>query len=173
MSRFRITTTSIAQLHIKGNSTLFWRKLNIIQYILEKTWAGKPVNETDIETCKNKLIKGIGYINIKKNAENKSVSEVSDLFSYAEKDADFLRKQIALLSPQIVVCCGTKTLYDQIYPTECSFLVYGVSHTKEYLVIDSYHPSYYGESFEELFQWLSKSMTDQKVQKEITLLKTT
>jgi hypothetical protein len=27
-----------------GNSTLFWRKLNIIQYILEKTWAGKPVS---------------------------------------------------------------------------------------------------------------------------------
>lgn len=156
-----------------GNSTLFWRKINIIQYILEKTWAGKPVNETDIETCKNKLIKGIGYVNVKKNAENKSVSDTSDLFFYAEKDADFLQKQIALLSPQIVVCCGTKTLYDTIYPTEYSPLTSGISHTKEYLVIDSYHPSYYGESFEDLFQWLSKSMTDPKVQKEISLLKTT
>ncbi|MFA6857569.1 MAG: hypothetical protein WCR31_10190 [Treponema sp.] len=64
-------------------------------------------------------------------------------------------------------------MYDTIYPQGCPFLVYGVSHTKEYLVIDSYHPSYYGESFEELFQWLSKSMTDLEVQKEISLLKTT
>ncbi len=59
-----------------------------------------------------------------------------------------MQKQIALLSPQIIVCCGTKILYDKIYPEGCSFLVYSVSHTKEYLVIDSYHPSYYGKSFE-------------------------
>jgi hypothetical protein len=154
-----------------GNSTLFWRKLNIMQYILQQTWNGISVNKDDIENCKNKLLKGIAYINIKKNAENKSVSDISDLFIYAENDAEFLQEQITLLSPQIIVCCGTKALYNKIYPENCSFLVYGVSHTKEYLVIDSYHPSYYGESFENLFQWLSNSMTAQIVQNEILLLK--
>lgn len=150
-----------------GSSTLFWRKINIIKYVIQKAWKGETTCFSEIETYKNELIKGIAYVNIKKNAQNKSITDERDLSSYAKKDASFLQEQIALLSPQVVVCGGTIKQYDMIYPEGCETLTYRTHFQKNKLVIDAYHPSYEGESFEQLYNWLSESLINKAVQQKI------
>lgn len=155
-----------------GNSTHFWRKINIIKYIIQNSWNGNPIKEKDIDECKELPITGIAYVNIKKYAQNNSTSDFDDLKQYAEKDADFLRTQISLLSPQVIICCGTLDLYNSIYPeNKLKQLNDEIQSIDNCLVINSYHPSYMGESFEQLYEWLSKSIKAKSVQNEINKIK--
>lgn len=155
-----------------GNSSHFWRKINIIKYIVQNSWKDNSIKKNEIDECKELSIKGIAYVNIKKNAQNNSTSDFSDLKQYAEADAEFLRKQIEFLSPQVIICCGTLDLYNIIYPEiKLKKLNNEIQSTDTCLVVNSYHPSYVGESFEQLYEWLSKSMKSKAVQNEISRIK--
>lgn len=45
-------------------------------------------------------------VNIKKS-NGRSQSDLNEIAAYARNDSDFLRKQLNLLSPHVIVCCNT------------------------------------------------------------------
>ena len=96
------------------------------------------------------------WINIKK-ANGVSHSDASNLRSIADRDMRFLNRQIALLSPRIVLCCGTFDLVgDLLFPDRQMIAGTTCSYQSGSLVIIKYrHPLYapresYGDFFAEM-----------------------
>jgi hypothetical protein len=91
----------------------------------------------------------IAIVEIKKNNERHSNSPYREILKYAEMDKDFLREQIDLINPQIILCGYTGEAYgDKIYEDSWEELYYlprplncrCLKHRNR-LVIDFYHPS--------------------------------
>ena len=93
------------------------------------------------------------WINIKK-ANGVSHSNANDLRCIAERDLRFLSRQIELLSPHIILCCGTFSLVgDLLFPDHQKIRGTTCSYQSGNLVIIEYrHPLYARrESYEDLF----------------------
>jgi hypothetical protein len=151
-----------------GNSTHFWRNINIYTYIATCAWNNINPMYDDIHEITEKQVNSIAYINVKKNAEDKSVSDDNEILEYAVRDQPFLRRQFGIIQPQIVFCGNTKKCYDFIEDT--SFLKHNVYLGKDRLVIDYYHPSY-AFGFEKHVEILSTCLFDPDVQKTIQEIK--
>jgi hypothetical protein len=94
----------------------------------------------------------LAIVNVKKIAGSTQAS-ISAIQAYAERDKDFIRKQVAeILQPNIVVCCGysdnygrymTEIAKNYIYP-DLSFKEINnwcfYCKEKNLLLIDSWHP---------------------------------
>lgn len=65
----------------------------------------EEIGYLDNEKRKKYLAK-IAVVNLKKVSGSAS-SQMSEIFNYANKDKDFLTKQIELYSPNVIICCGT------------------------------------------------------------------
>jgi hypothetical protein len=151
-----------------GNSSHFWRNINIYTYIATCAWNNINPIYDDIHEITEKQVNSIAYINVKKNAENKSVSNDNEILEYSERDQPFLRKQLRIIQPQIVFCGNTKKCYDFI--EDSSFLKHNVYLGKNRLVIDYYHPSY-AFGFEKHVEILSTCLFDSDVQRAIQEVK--
>lgn len=95
------------------------------------------------------LIKSIAVMNLKKS-NGKSHTDMSELGEYAKADSDFIKQQIKLISPNVIVCGYTlstldKNVYDGKikYDKNCDDWFYFTNEFtgKETLVIDYYHPA--------------------------------
>jgi hypothetical protein len=86
------------------------------KYLCEEYAAtGKIPNFPDNEIIKGKNT-GIAIVEVKKYDEGKKVSSDEEILYYAKRDAEFLREQIEIINPSIIVCCGTFRAYeDGIY----------------------------------------------------------
>ncbi len=111
----------------------------------------------------------------KKNADLKRSSN-TDIMEYAKKDKDFLKEQIDLINPDIVLCCYTVESYDIIYGNEytddnieklVSIEKVACWKHNNRLVIDFYHPSYwqYPQGVEGLFNLLCELLKNDLVLK--------
>lgn len=165
--------TQIAPLKVEGygptgNSNLFWRHINIYVFIATCAWNNRESNYMDIKEITEKKVNSIAYINIKKNAQSKNVSDQNDILNYAKKDKIYLQRQIDLIGPQVIFCGNTKRSYDEIEKTkQISNNVY-LGNNK--IVIDYYHPSY-TIGYENCVKDLTNMLFDPKVQDEIIKIK--
>lgn len=83
-----------------------WNILGYWSYALQHTLKGSiPSFEAAQEHYKN-YIKMIAALNLKKRPGGKT-SKIEEIQSAAEEDKEFILKEIAIIDPQIVVCCGT------------------------------------------------------------------
>ena len=57
----------------------------------------------------------IAIVEVKKLDENNGISDDNKIQDFAKKDKSFLRKQIDIINPDIILCCNTETSYDIIY----------------------------------------------------------
>lgn len=135
------------------------------QYVyVMKTAFLKHIYDVNILTTLSDTVSNIGYVEVKKVSGN-PVSTMSDLNYYAHRDADFLRKQLALIAPDIIYCAGTFEQCRYIYPPACSSglepideRVFTVSIAgKAAYVIDYYHPAGCYGSYDELYRLLLKA----------------
>src|SRR5258707_3526756 len=91
----------------------------------------------------------VSFVEVKKHNEAKSRSDLKEIESYAKKDKEFLRKQIDLIEPHVVVCGYTIDSYGIIYdgkydPPEEKLSSDGKCNCYRLggrLVFDLYHPS--------------------------------
>lgn len=151
-----------------GNSTHFWRNISIYTYIATCAWNNIKPEYDDINDITEIKVNSIAYINVKKNAEDKSVSDNNEILDYAKKDQAFLKRQLGIIQPQIVFCGNTKKCYDFIEDT--IFLKHNVYLGENRLVIDYYHPSY-AFGFEKHVEILSTCLFDPDVQRTIQAIK--
>lgn len=104
------------------------------------------------------LLQNISVVNVKKS-NGESHSEWHDLLKYAKEDADLLRREIDLISPNIIVCGNNSSLLRIVYGANidenCNVLHNGEIDEQAYnfmqvngylwlddkLIIDFYHPA--------------------------------
>ncbi len=153
----------------KGNSTLFWRAINIIKH---RCYCIAKNDNTAFEQIKNAIVDDIAYINIKKNCENKPKSSDNEIYAYGEKDRDFLIQQLEIINPKIVVCCGN--IVAQIYKdflgdlkllNECKSQVFYFDKKNNRFILQTQHPSAC-VSLEERNNDLQKLFSAEKVLKK-------
>jgi hypothetical protein len=141
-----------------------WRQLLIDLY-------NKSLNEPSFSYAElPKYVNDIALIEVKKLNERKNNSTPADLRQYAINDKDFIKEQIALLNPNIILCCNTATFYGRdIYGDEHWECLIQDSSCKCFkhgnrLVIDFYHPSIWWGAEEgrdrELFDILHRMITN-------------
>lgn len=105
----------------KGNSNTFWRKMQMWTNITDKIYSGNEASHKDAKASKENPNKEIAYVNIKKNVTKdkqayKTNSADDDIKKYAVSDAKLLKKQIDLINPDVIICCGTYKYIKHILP---------------------------------------------------------
>lgn len=110
---------------------------------------------TSTEAAK-KLLKSIAIINLKKS-NGQSLSNKKEINLYAKNDSEFLKKQIQLISPDIIVCGFTLDALDkyvygkEIKKNKCDDWFYNTCKitNRETIVIDYYHPAAWSTKIED------------------------
>jgi hypothetical protein len=90
----------------------------------------------------------VARVEIKKINTESKLSSNSDIKKYAINDKDYLREQIELINPQIIICCGGSQLildcYDIIFENHIKNekkISDSVWLSNNRIVLDFYHPS--------------------------------
>ncbi len=115
------------------------------------------------------LIDDISIVELKKLNEGKNISKNSDLKYFAIKDKEFIKEEIDLIDPNIVICANLGDIYgDNIYDDPWEKIIsdskcHCYKHNNR-LVIDMYHPSTRSYKREvELFNVLCRMIVNGKV----------
>jgi hypothetical protein len=103
-------------------------------------------------------------VNIKKESGGGSVSNLA-LYSYVETYSEYLKKEIEILSPNIIVCGGgssfvlnvaTNYIYPGISFSKVNDWIY-FNKGKNVVLIDSYHPSSRSISDKDIYESMMKA----------------
>ena len=71
--------------------------------------------ENITENQRKEILKSVCVVNVKKTSGGHT-ADSKKLEEAAEEDSAFLRKQLAIYEPEVIICCGTDWLYfDYIY----------------------------------------------------------
>ncbi len=134
-----------------GNSRLFWRNLNIWSYTVNQFFNGSPVILEEAKARKEDKVGHIAYVNLKKKNENLSTSYDPDIQEYVDRDWEFISRQLDLINPDVIFCCGTYKYLKTRLQTE--YLGDGLYRLQNKFLIDFCHPSArygYKKTFERL-----------------------
>ena len=102
----------------EGPKYKFWWTLGYWAYGIQRLTGGSiPSNPKDRQRWEavKKSVFASAIVNIKKSRGRTSSSD-DDLRRYVASDGDLLKQQVACLSPQIVVCCKTWHLVENLWP---------------------------------------------------------
>lgn len=96
----------------------------------------------EYRAVRDALLSRMAVVNIKKSNGAKS-SDMKDIMSYAEWDKAFLKEQIELINPTVIVCGGTYEMLRHIYPElgEIEHSGNGAAVLGDTKVIASCHPN--------------------------------
>ena len=124
----------------RSSSPVFWQNLNMWAYTVGQFYNGVTPTYEEARKRKGNLLQHVAYINLKKNAENKANTNQADLQSYVDNDWEFIERQLSLIDPDVIFCCGTyRNIAPRMHLTHLGNGVYRRDDGK--LVIDFYHPS--------------------------------
>jgi hypothetical protein len=127
----------------QGNSPVFWKNLNMWKYITTELLHGRECTYYGTFAQKGNRVEQIAYINLKKKDESeceaRPTSDDADIQRYVDEDWEFLNRQIEIIGPDILFCCGTfKYLNGKIELEPISENIYLHRHL---LVVQFCHPS--------------------------------
>lgn len=124
------------------------------------------LEDSELRKYSNNNNDDIALVEIKKFNENNKKSSDDHILEFAKRDKDFLKRQIDLISPQVVVCCSTIDSYDVIYEdsrqdellSDINKKVQCWRQDNNRLIVDFYHPSHtrYPGGPKALFELLCK-----------------
>ena len=128
--------------------------LNTNESTIPSYYEAKSLTQSD----RSRLLQYISVVNVKKS-NGESRSERGDLLKYVIADADLLRREIELISPNVIVCGNTGSLLRVVYGAgvdkkgnvlhdgmidkeSCEFMSsHGYLRFDNKLIIDFYHPA--------------------------------
>ena len=98
------------------------------------------INQRDRQS----ILKDIAVINLKKESGG-AVSNMREIRTHALEDKKFLKEQIDLYSPDLVICCGTGSIVAELELFESiktinPFEKFGYAKNNTQLIIDYFHP---------------------------------
>jgi hypothetical protein len=104
----------------RGSSPNFWPNLSMWSYAVQEVYGGRPAKEVTFEAAeewsKKTKLDYVSYINLKKSCENRPVSDLADIKDYVDTDWDFIREEIAIIAPDVLVFCGGKVFDKAVRP---------------------------------------------------------
>ena len=162
--------TEIAGLEINitnGNGPHFWWNICYWKYLIENLSKGVDVtfvSQSELPEVKinNNILDSIAYVNVKKNCENITISNDSDIYQYAINDKELLVEQIEIINPDVVFCSKVTFLaYKYLYGNEIEKINSICYKHKNRLILNFRHPSYFQISGgrETLFNNLKSALT--------------
>ncbi len=95
----------------EGVSLNFWGNINSWQHVISMRWDNAVPTEEEIRMIRKKPVKDIAYLNIKKKQGTSAISW-KELRSYAIRDKKFLIRQLEMIDPQVIICCGINSIFD-------------------------------------------------------------
>lgn len=122
-----------------------WRNISLWTKGLLCPEADYEPKDVELECFGNKYLHSIAAINIKKY-NGKSKSNDSEIAEYAIKEKEYIKKEIELCDPNLIICCGTAN-------SLCNVIDFDYEHKNdqwfyrstinghEVIVIDFYHPA--------------------------------
>jgi hypothetical protein len=155
-------------------SPTYWKTWNNIARwtaaLLEPGEYPKYVSKAD----KTYWLRRIAFLNLKK-VGGKAVANKKCIQQYAKNDAEFIRRQIILCAPTIIICCGRGTgknadlLYDEVFKTDelsdwkksvldYNYFTVSINNSKKVPVVSFYHPQIRGSH--ELLKKRYEEMTE-------------
>ena len=142
-------------------SPQFWRNMRMYTYIADEMMKGNTPKWEEAFKIKDEPNDSVAYVNIKKSVENNTESNDNIINEYAEKDREYLLRQIKLISPKIIFCTGTFQYCDIIFGKEnIKTIAHNISlYNDNILLVGYYHLSYFGVGFEEAFNAVVKIMS--------------
>lgn len=103
-------------------------------------YSGEVPDYDTANAGRKTAVLGCAYINIKKSSGGARATK--DVEVHAEKYAEFLKRQVDIIQPDIVVCGGTyKMLKKYVYPGMVR-VSHRVHQLEGLLFINAYHPGY-------------------------------
>ena len=121
-----------------------WKKVAVwTEAIFQAFGDGKEYDQERIQTNIRQNINRIAVINVKKS-NGQSKSDYQELKKYAKEDRVFLRRELDIINPDIIVCgytshCLRVILGDDWKNNKTDMTLFGEWNGK--LVIDYYHPA--------------------------------
>ncbi len=126
-----------------------WRRIVEWIYALKNTESEKTAVYSPRIYEKNRdLINCISVVNIKKSHGQKQ-SDYEEILAYAKADAEFIKKQLELISPDVIICGSTFYALNDVYGGKISggkkcdnwFYFTDIITGGKTTVIDFYHPA--------------------------------
>jgi len=75
-------------------------------------WSELDSGKESNTSRRKKYLKSICAVNVKK-APGGSTSDMDEIKSTGIRDAEYLKKQISIYKPEIIICCGTENVYSK------------------------------------------------------------
>lgn len=125
-----------------------WQKISQWIFGLEKTTENhiEPLIKKIYFAENNSFLQKIAIVNIKKSNGN-STSNMEEITAYAKADKDYIKKQIEIINPKIIICGNTynflkNILHEENLPhiNENRFTIVDL-FGEEVIIINYYHPA--------------------------------
>lgn len=135
------------------------------QFAIRSVYENRAVSLTYPDAIPpNSTLDSIAIVEVKKLDEDKGTSNPKEIDHYANSDGAFLKKQICILEPHIILCCNTGDAYGNYIETTDWQEVIEIDKCHCYkqlnrLIIDFWHPSNQRQSHRtdrELFELLCR-----------------
>ena len=139
-----------------GAMTRMWGSVAEWTYGIQNTTKDSIAIKPQLsDTEKTDILKKIGIINVKKSNGN-SQSSYEDLKKFAQGDLQFLKAELDIINPNIIVCGNNSSLLRLLYGAsvqpngkissdgliDLSFLSKnGFGYVEDKIIIDYYHPA--------------------------------
>lgn len=138
----------------KGPLYNIWKRIAEWTYGILNTDINKiatfPEDKDFTQNVANGYLRRIAVLNLKKS-NGKSESKDDEIAAYGINDKDFIKKEIELIDPDVIICGGSVTIntLDEIYDKSIiknpsnlvAFYFSDIIGGKERLFIDYYHPA--------------------------------
>lgn len=133
----------------RGNGSHFWWNICYWKYLIncfsEKS-EPQFISTKELPEIKfnQNILDSIAYVNIKKQCDNRTRSNDSEIYGYAVRDCEFLKNQIDMIAPNIIFCTKvTFKSYSYIYKEQIDSLSELCFRHDNRLIINFKHPSFF------------------------------
>jgi hypothetical protein len=155
---------------VRTSRARFYSNLTLWSYALLDASAGNPIDEFDMTPSWDELREfyetaPIARVNCKKTV-GADTCPYDVLRKHLETYGDLLQRQIGMYDADIILCCGGSDLIkDFVKKTylpdlenveETDWMYYSKSRNK--LVVNNYHPSYPGCTYENMYEAMMREM---------------
>lgn len=132
----------------EGKGTHFWWNIAYWKFIENSIYnnTNPDYSTTDklSEASREYILNDIAYVNIKKNCENKTRTNSSDIITYAKNDRQYLIKQIDLINHDVIFCSETTFRAYKILHSEYLLQLNTICNRHDNRLIINYkYPSYF------------------------------